>query len=202
MSEYLKVYLKILKLYSDLLVKYKLKQIDEYEIQQFYVEYLKLLSQIGTNQPVYKENTHNAQLCNSYCYALDFNCPKIFDDIYKNVKFESFEHYIGFLSYNNYTTNCEQVIRNLYEDLECLNIQFYNSNIEKQVKHGGYKIALFNWKGNYQLTRQNVDGTWSEKIGYDNKVYKLKDPYHTSLGTSYHLEKVIEIVKPIVKIKK
>jgi len=171
------------------------------EILNLYIEYLKLSVCLGTNNPVFYESLKKYNHTNCYCYALGIDFPKLFYDRYLYVEIENFCHNLGFISCRSKGYVLDKKLENLYRDLETLNIIFYETDIDSQNQHGGYKIAFYNedsyYTGDFHFFRQNCDGLWSEKKGYSSGIV-LHDKLEPVVG-NYKLVKTLEIVKPVIK---
>jgi len=200
MSEYNKILFQILNIYKYLILNYN--KLDENQITDLYIEYLKLFVQIGTNNPEYSKDFDKYFLCNCYCYALGFKYPTLFHHIYKHITDEDFGHNIGFISKKDYIKDINMILETLYSDLDILKISVYDSSINTHPKHGGYKISLFleNSGEDFHFIRQNYDGSWSDKIGYTSTIRQLDYPEPEDLN--YKHVKTIEIVKPVIKTLK
>ena len=107
----------------------------------------------------------------------------------------------------DYTNKKEEIIKNIYDGFKVLGIEAYDSSIDQEIKHNGYKIALYIANYDFHMARENIDGSWSEKLGYSDDIIKIKSPYDTRVGCynnttkDYKLDRVIEIVKPTIKKK-
>ena len=186
-------YIKILNVYRKLLVGYKLGKLSGNDVLRLYIDYLKEYIKLGTNKPTYLGDINNYRGCNCYCYAIGMNCPSVFSFIYDDIEIENLIHQAGFLNLRGYTNKKEEIIKNIYDGFKVLGIEAYDSSIDQEIKHNGYKIA--------------IDGSWSEKLGYSDDIIKIKSPYDTRVGCynnttkDYKLDRVIEIVKPTIKKK-
>lgn len=162
MKEELLVRLKILKLYKQLFTE-KLRASD---IKNSYIEYLKLVVLLGTNNPCFKENSKKYRHVNCYGYALGIDLPEYIYKKYLNVESDGIRHNLGFASDKRFPVTVQEKLDNLFSDFETLNIKWFETDIERPNEHGGYKIAFYcdNWR-DFHLIRQNKDGSWSEKVG-------------------------------------
>lgn len=194
MNKEFEIKLKILKLYKDLLLN---KNSSIFKIIDMYKEYLKLSICLGTNSPVFEENLKKYNHINCYGYALGLTQPQIFYNKYYKIEREGMSHNLGMMTQRYSTRNVDKQIELFYKDLEALNIKWYESDIEKENMHGGYKIALYFSPYDFHFLRQNKDGLWSEKAGYSRRINIINKP-QSEMG-SYKLTKVLEIVKPVVK---
>ena len=194
MNDVLKIKLKIINIYKQLILH---KEMSTTEIKNLYIEYLKLCVCLGTNNPVFLEDFNKYEGVNCYCYALGLYLPKLFIDRYLYASPDYISHSIGFISKSKYMKTDDEIITNLYKDLNVLNIKFYETDIHSENKHGGYKIALYNAPYDFHFIRQNSNGLWSEKQGYSRRFVEMEEP--RPIGKSYKLIKTLEIVKPTIK---
>ena len=201
-------YIKILNVYRKLLVGYRLGKLSGNDVLRLYIDYLKEYIKLGTNKPTYLGDINNYRGCNCYCYAIGMNCPSVFSLIYDDIEIEDLIHQAGFLSLRGYTRNKEEIIKNIYDGFDVLGIEAYDSSVDEEIKHNGYKIALYIANYDFHMARENVDGSWSEKLGYSDRIIKIKNPYDSRVGCDrssttkdYKLDRVIEIVKPTIKKK-
>ena len=204
------VYVEMLKIYKELIIKYYVTGLSAKETHQLYVDYLKEYIKTTSNHPVFENNPKKYFNCNCYCYALELVLPKRFSDIYVDLQKENFAHNDGFVSFSKFTTNKEKSLKNIYADLTTLDIHYYDSTPNTPNLHGGYKIAIYydspsKKDGAFHVARENTDGTWSEKVGYTNIIRKfnhLEDSYYCrkTYPKKYEVYKVLEIVKPVAII--
>ena len=108
---------------------------------------------------------------------------------------------------NNKPT-AEKILNLLAKDLKYLKIKAYPSTINSPCIHGGYKIAIFlEYARNYDyhFVRQNLDGSWSAKLGTEDLVVQSDNPFAYlndniyKVPTYYKHIKTLELVKPRVK---
>jgi len=197
MSEYTKIRLQILNIYKYLILNYR--NLDANQINDLYIEYLKLSVQLGTNSPLYSKDFDKYLYCNCYCYALGLTLPSIIKLLYKHSTKDDMGHTIGFISKKDYKFDINTILENLYMDLDTLKISVYDSDITKSPEHGGYKISLYleNNGEDFHFIRQNINGLWSDKLGYTNIIRDLDTPKPPNFN--YEYVKTFEIVKPIIK---
>ena len=154
--------------------------------------------------PVFDVNWHFLH-SSCYYYALNLATPTIFEKIYKSLTDFDFESPLGSISGLPYldTFKKEEVLNYLYSDLDALNIQWYDSEIDKKIEHGGYKIALLVDENpidsDFHFVRQNLDGTWSEKDGCGCEVVSITTPEEFTSDPYYKYVKTLEIVKPRIR---
>ena len=186
------------------------------KIQELYREYLKLEVQIERNLPK-SNNGYFSCHTNCYAYALDLPLPFFLEDICNN-KFQ-FKNFlviqnVGFISKTREKIkygimNEKEFLECVFQDLNYLNIKYYDSSLEEKLHHGGYKIGLFydekmcNGQPNYHFVRQDKEGIWSCKMGYTNGLHFSRDiddfkRYYQN-RVNLKLIKTLEIVKPRVK---
>lgn len=194
MKEELQVRLKILKLYKKLFIE-KLKASD---IENIYIEYLKLSILLGAKVPCFKENLWKYRHVNCYGYALGIDLPEYIYKKYLNVESDGIRHNLGFASGKKFPVTVQGKLDNLLSDLQTLNIKWFETDMECPNEHGGYKIAIYcdDWR-DFHLIRQNKDGSWSEKLGYTSQI--IQTDKLRPLGEDYKLIKILEIVKPTIK---
>ena len=183
------------------------------ELRYLYQEYLKLIVRLQKNIPSYNNGKCNSYK-NCYFYALDLPVPNIYRLNYRLILDEIYCTDLGSISrpndlYRLYIPETEkEVLEYLYSDLDTLKIKAYDSAINKLPKHNGYKIAIFMESGSdhdYHFIRQNSDGSWSGKIGYEDCIVRMINPLDYlndniyNEPTSYELIKTLEIVKPNFK---
>lgn len=194
MKNELRIRLKILRLYKKLFSE----NLSASEIEKIYVEYLKLKLLLSTNVPHFKENLGKYRHVNCYGYALGINLPECIYKKYLSVESDGISHNLGFASGKSFPITAQEKLENLFSDFEILNIKWFETDIESENKHGGYKIAFYcdNWR-DFHFIRQNKDGSWSEKIGHTSEIIQTDNP--RPLGQNYKLIKTLEIVKPTIK---
>lgn len=198
MKEELIIKLKILKLYKKLFTK----KLDAKDIENIYVEYLKLKVQLGDKIPCFNEKTDKYRYVNSFGYALGIDLPECINKKYSKVASDLIRYNLGFISGENFAYTDQSKLDNLLADIEALNIKWFETNIEQPNEHGGYKIAFYcDDIKDFYIMRQNIDGSWSGKVYYMNKIIHLEKP--EPLSDYFKLVKTLEIVKPtILGIKK
>jgi len=194
MKEELNVRLKILKLYKRLFTE----KLNANDIENIYIEYLKLSVLLGTNTPCFKENLGKYRHVNCYGYALGIDLPEYIYKKYNEVESDGIRHNLGFISGKDFPVTDRDKLDNLLSDFEVLNIKWFETDIERPNEHGGYKIAFYcdDWR-DFHLIRQNKDGSWSEKLGYTSEIIQTEKP--RPLADYYKLVKILEIVKPTIR---
>ena len=204
------IYQKLMQMYFILPFKYgfsnnKEKNINK-DILNLYKNYLELLIKYQEAIPCL-ENDYKLKNVSCYLYALGLNIPSIFKSVYETLTSWQFGVDPGEISgYNAFVEGWtkEELMERLYADLDTLKIKAYPSTIIAMPKHNGYKIACFLDKDgkDFHFARQNQNGIWSQKIGFNKKIYIDNDPtafLHLSKDYNYELIKTLEIVKPSLK---
>lgn len=201
------IYHKLMQMYFILPFKYgfnkeKHQKINR-DILNLYKEYLQLVVKFQEPIPLL-ENDYKLKNISCYLYALGLSIPSIFKNVYETLIPWQFGADPGEISgydfFLNGWTEAEFLDR-LYADLDTLKIKAYPSTINAEVKHNGYKIACFLGKYNkdFHFARQNINGLWSQKIGFNDRLYLSDNPMSFLDKISHYnfeLVKTIEIVKP------
>lgn len=205
------VYMKILNIYTQLFIKANSPQVTNHskklseEVHKLYIEYLKLYVMLTSSKPSFEEDLYKYDHCNCYCYALGLKCPDAFSTLFYEINGSMFVQKDGFLALKDKTDDKREILNNIYDDLEVLNYQIYETDKSSPLKHDGYKIAIYfnnplSDYGDFHVSRENIDGSWSEKIGYLDDIRKFSDPdktYYERFG--YEVNNYLEIVKPTIK---
>jgi len=199
MTESTKTKIKILEIKKELILRYKSNNLSPTDIHTLYIEYLKQIIKLGTNSPIYERGNNKYDGCNCYMYALGLTEKRLFATIYREVAGKDFFYNAGFTTFRGPTHLKKQFLEYIKEDFQTLGISSYSSSIEAPLQNNGFKISLFFSDTDFHLARQNIDGTWTEKIGYRPLMRKLTNPYHTNLGDNYQYDRTLEIVKPVIK---
>ena len=151
------------------------------DLKLLYLEYLKLSVYLNSKPVFYDDINYDNVNCYMYSLMLDF--PSIFPT---NLM-QGFN--IGFIS----CKESRNELVNLYSDLEALNIMYYEIDKEQEPIHGGYKILMFKGPGDFHFRRENIDGSYSEKLGFSNYIKECANPFNYK---NYKFVKALEIVKP------
>ncbi len=201
------IYLKLMQMFFVMPFKYgfssdKEKNINR-EILSLYKKYLQLLIKYQEAIPCL-ENDNKLKNVSCYLYALGLNIPTIFKNVYESLLPWQFGADPGEISgydafVNNWTDT--ELLERLFADLDTLKIKAYPSTINSPINHDGYKIACFLDKDgkDFHFARQNQNGIWSQKIGFDNRLYLSDNPmsYLDKIHRyKYELIRTLEIVKP------
>lgn len=194
MKEELIIKLKILKLYQKLFTK----KLSEKEIENIYIEYLKLKVQLGDKIPCFNEKIGKYKHVNSFGYALGIDLPEYINKKYLKITSHIIRYNLGFISGEGYPYTDQSKLDNLLADLETLNIKWFETDIEHPNEHEGYKIVFYcDDMNDFYIMRQNLDGSWSGKVYYTNQIIQLEKP--EPISNYYKLVKTLEIVKPTTK---
>lgn len=194
---------EVVKRYGEILSIFKeIYKKRNYYSNTHYLEYIKLAIGLGTNKPTFHED-YDKIAGNCYTYALDlYGSHSIFP---------SPAIYVGFLSgYKGDILSGKELLERFYADCDTLGIKAYDSSIRSENVHGGYKLAIYFGKHteygdlDFHFLRENSDGSWSERAGYDGKVklYEGEPKLKLDREFSYEMIKVVEIVKPIIRERK
>lgn len=177
---------------------------DYKRVQKCYLEYLKIEMLLRRSIPSYGKDRYSYHKGNCYSYALGLPTPFL---IWFSMVFNcdyGFSAKPGFSVDKEYYSwrNTEALITGLYQDCDSLGIEVYDSSLEEQNSHGGYKIALYNGNADFHFMRQDDDGLWSHKLGYRAPVKRVKPEIVYGEGEhQLQLKKVVEVVKPTLNFK-
>ena len=123
--------------------------------------------------------------------------PEEFNIPYHRITSKHMTHNIGFISGNvTDIASKEEIVDNFLLDLDCLGIKHFETSVNDKNRHGGYKVSLYNCYDDFHFSRQNKDGSWSQKIGYTSTILKCSDPLD---NLYYRYITTFEIVKPVVR---
>lgn len=184
-------YLCLLKFYSKMFTSGYMSDVELLKTYRLFLrDYMKLLREnpsyeIDRNSTLYRDG-------NCYSYALRLPTPRIFSDNYKAKTGYDFSHDIGFLSDREYSNDICTCYDNLRCDLDFLGIHYYESDIDKSNNHGGYKILFLKSYDDFHFLREDSDGTWSHKRGYDSFIERTS--YDSELFDDFKRVKTLEIV--------
>ena len=189
MEERLIILKELLLIYSQML-----KTSDNQKYFELYKMYLQLLVRLGTNKPEFEENQKKYTNGNCYSYALGLSNPEGVSNVIMQTGMN-----IGYVGGSLVTANDpKKYLYGIQKDFETLEIDFYDSSLDSENKHNGYKIAFYVSSTDFHFIRQNVDGSWSHKVGYLKIIEKLNTPSDTI--EDYKHIKTLEIVKPVIKL--
>lgn len=185
-------YLKLIEFYSKVFTSGYMSELDLLKMyREFLREYISISKENPSFEKDYRWNLYNEGNC--YCYALMLPTPGAFIRAYYSKDKHEFPHDVGFLSGKEYSDDIDVCYDNLRSDLDYLGIDYYDSDIDSSNKHNGYKIAFLKSINDFHFLRQNIDGTWSHKKGYDQIIERI-NPEDT-LFDDFKLVKTLEIVK-------
>lgn len=169
---------------------------NDIDLLRIYREFLKDYIRICKSDPSYDKDSKWILYREGNCYSLIISTPEVFISNYRCKSGYDFSHDVGFVSGHNYSDYVSDCIDNLKYDLDYLDyleIDYYDSDIDSSNKHNGYKIALYKSIDDFHFIRQNNDGSWSHKKGYDQIIERI-NPEDT-LFDDFKLVKTLEIVK-------
>ncbi len=213
MKEKLKLADIFLELTSLLKNRELTKEIANKEIRKLYREYLKLYVKLNRMIPEFDDGKFKGNV-NCYFYALDLPLPYVFKGLFEKITGIPFCTNLGeisgleFFDYKFSNPTSSDLLDYVYTDLDTLKIKAYDSAINMSPKNNGYKIAIFmevNKDYDYHFVRQNIDGSWSSKLGYKKCIVKMYNPLDylndniNHVRTSYEYIKTLELVKPSIK---
>lgn len=194
MKEELFIKLKILQLYKEIFTK----KLSVKDIENIYIEYLKLKVQLGNKTPSFNSKNDKYRYVNSFNYAIDVVLPEFINNKCIKISSNIIRYNLGFISGETFAYTDQSKLDNLITDIETLNIKWFETNIAHPNEHGGYKIALYSdGMDYYYLMRQNIDNSWSMKFDGYSKIIQLEKP--KPIRNYYKLVKTLEIVKPTIK---
>ena len=185
-------YLKLIEFYSKVFTsRYK----SELDLLKMYREFLKEYISISKENPFfekdYRWNLYSEGNC--YCYALMLPTPKAFVRAYYSKGKHEFPHDIGFLSGKEYSNDIAICYDNLRSDLDFLGIDYYETDIDECNSHNGYKISFLKSIDDFHFLRQNIDGSWSHKRGYNSYIERTS--FDAKILEDFKRVKTLEIVK-------
>lgn len=130
---------------------------------------------------------------NCYCYALMLPTPRVFVRAYYLKSKHEFPHDVGFLSGKKYSDDIDICYDNLRSDLDFLGVDYYETTNDAYNSHGGYKISFLKSIDDFHFLRQNIDGTWSHKRGYNSYIERAS--FDAKILEDFKHVKTLEIVK-------
>ena len=119
---------RLLNLYKRLLLAMK----SEYEIMDLYIEYIKIMLEYDTILPTFKRFPKGQIFGNFYTYALDINCPLMFQSLFTmRTLFSSYlglNFNVGFISdVNNRTRTSVYDVQDLLDKFYVYVTDFYDA---------------------------------------------------------------------------
>ena len=180
--------------------KYEKGELDINYIHYAYISFLKQYIKLHNDSPSIAEKSSIYDECNHYPYALGLVMSRTVDLMYRELSGHSFVFDSGFLTNSPSSDDPARTILNLYRGFDVLGIEAFDTKEDNDNSHGGDKIAIYlpeehTLGEEFYLMRQNIEGIWSIKPGYDRTIQrfeKLPEEYNNS----YRLSRVLEIVKP------
>lgn len=198
---------KLLNVYKGILDIFQIleKAKNAEEVIELYIEYLKLQVQLSTNYPMFEINPEGFKYGNCYTYALGLKCPDLFWHKYKSFYDKGMDFDVGLVSMKKlYVENSSEgmLLDSFYKDCEALKISVFDSSVDVNLKHNGYRILMFrDWDirntYDYHFVRLNTDGILSHKKGHNGKILPLINLQQ--ILKRYELVKSFEIVKPVIR---
>lgn len=169
------------------------------ELLELYIKYLRKKLDKQSNIPSFDKD-YNYYMknsdCNCYCYALRLKIPKYFSKAFYKTNGIVFDIDPGVFCGINDISTANKLVEALYGDLDTLKIDY------KKVLDNNhlYKIALYQdsfnnnassiYPPDYHFWRQNSDGSWSCKQGYEGIVEKS---YIHTPNRGHKLVRVLDI---------
>lgn len=178
---------------------------DKLEIKKLYLRYLRASLRLSTNNPLYGDDI-SYPYENCYMYALGLKGHRLFSLLWQKFKIDVLSSNVGFTTNESRKSvrTKEKLLERLYTDCEELKIEVYDSDIDSEPRHGGFKVTVYMCKVfdqtlngyDFHFIRQNSDGIWSEKFGRDGEIRRIgniRDKF------PYEIVKTVEIVKPVIR---
>lgn len=122
--------------------------------------------------PKYDPKKWEKKMFNCYLYALDA-CTDFREEYYECLFVP------GFLSRgekNDYRHTKEKVLKYFIEDCKILKLNVSKTSLKEKTAEDEYKIAVYVWKDeDYHFVRQDSNGNWSEKQGWNGEIETVKE---------------------------
>lgn len=116
--------------------------------------------------------------CNYNCYGYIFGFTgEQYEDINNNIGIWN----LGFTDQTfglAYRFGNPYVVKILLKnDFKKLKLKLHNSNENEKIKNGEIKFAIYGCEQDFHFVRQNADGTWSHKMGWNcvEEEFKTKN---------------------------
>lgn len=195
--EYLKIYQELLYIYKEFLLHPK----DCYNMEELYIRYLKTYVKLNKNLIVNDDISRYFQYGNCYTFALGLPCPVFFYKTYERIEIDNMCFNVGFISHGRHLgARCEdELLDYFYADMDALSLKVYDSDIQAELKNGGFKIGMFTSEhklhyGSYDFhfIRQMDNGMWFHKDGYNGDISQIPNINRSG----YQLVRTLEIVLP------
>ena len=189
-------YLKLISFYNKVFTSNYMSELD---LLKLYREFLRDYIRLSKENPSFESDSKWKLYTegNCYCYALMLPTPKVFVRAYYSKSKHEFPHDVGFLSGKEYSDDIDICYDNLRSDLDFLGVDYYETNNDAYNSHGGYKISFLKSIDDFHFLRQNIDGTWSHKRGYNSYIERTS--FDEKIFEDFKHVKTLEIVKPVVR---
>lgn len=159
------------------------------ELLFFYKKYLILKLKQLKSLPSYESDINyyltNSMYTNCYAYALRLSIPQFFNENFYRLTGNYFNFIPGIFSYKKYPKNTKLLLDNLKSDLDSL-----------EIKNIGYRVAVlseikvFDGERDFHFIRENICGSWSQKIGRSELIEKSS---YIDVPNNYDLIKILKI---------
>ena len=189
-------YLKLISFYNKVFTSNYMSELD---LLKLYREFLRDYIRLSKENPSFESDSKWKLYTegNCYCYALMLPTPKVCVRAYYSKSKHEFPHDVGFLSGKEYSDDIDICYDNLRSDLDFLGVDYYETNNDAYNSHGGYKISFLKSIDDFHFLRQNIDGTWSHKRGYNSYIERTS--FDAKIFEDFKHVKTLEIVKPVVR---
>lgn len=185
-------YLKLISFYNKVFTSNYMSELDLLKIyREFLRDYIRLSKENPSFESDSKWKLYTEGNC--YCYALMLPTPRVFVRTYYSKGKHEFPHNVGFLSGKEYSDDIDICYDNLRSDLDFLGVDYYETNNDAYNSHGGYKISFLKSIDDFHFLRQNIDGTWSHKRGYNSYIERTS--FDAKILEDFKHVKTLEIVK-------
>lgn len=185
-------YLKLISFYNKVFTSNYMSELDLLKVyREFLRDYIRLCKENPSFESDSKWKLYTEGNC--YCYALMLPTPKVFVRAYYSKSKHEFPHDVGFLSGKEHSDDIDICYDNLRSDLDFLGVDYYETNNDAYNSHGGYKISFLKSIDDFHFLRQNIDGTWSHKRGYNSYIERTS--FDAKILEDFKHVKTLEIVK-------
>lgn len=185
-------YLKLISFYNKVFTSNYMSELDLLKVyREFLRDYIRLCKENPSFESDSKWKLYTEGNC--YCYALMLPTPRVFVRTYYSKSKHEFPHDVGFLSGKEYSDDIDICYDNLRSDLDFLGVDYYETNNDAYNSHGGYKISFLKSIDDFHFLRQNIDGTWSHKRGYNSCIER--NSFDAKILEDFKHVKTLEIVK-------
>ena len=135
-------------------------------------EFINQVKEVISNQPIppqYDPTKWEEKRFNCYAYAMRI-CMDLSQ--YYNCTWPGF---ISEGAKNNYKDTKKSLLKHFKKDCESLGLKVLPTTISEEIQKNEYKIAVYLYKGrDFHFARQDSNGNWSEKDGWDNEIEILE----------------------------